>query len=73
MLRVFRHLLHDDHLSFQQHSFSIVAQYRAAVIREGDARLGFVVGWDWVAEGRRRKAECTCDTSAVITIFEGLR
>lgn len=70
MLRVYRHLPHDDHLGFQQHSVNNVAQYRAAVVREGDARLNSVVGWDWVAEGRRRKAKSICDISALIMLWE---
>ena len=73
MLGVLRHLPHDGHLSFQQHSVNVVAQYRAAVVREVDARLGIVVGRDWVAEGRRRKAEFSCDTSAMITILRYMR
>ncbi len=64
-----RHLPQDDHLCFQQRSLSIVNRNGRAVVREDDGHSGFVIGWDWVAEGRGWEAESVCAISAVIMML----
>ena len=70
MLRVQRHLPHDDHLPFQQRSFSVVLRNGGAVVREDDGHLGLVVRWDLVAERRGGEAEPVWAISAVIMLLK---
>lgn len=52
-----RYLPHDNHLGLEQGSDGVGVGNGQAVVSEDDARLGFGIGWDLVAEGRGWIAE----------------